>query len=227
MQRPRQIARVETTTIPAADVSVPETTVEELEIIDESELNGIDPIVTGSVDLDAEADDEDAPNDELSMLVKPEVRETPAREVSRTRFGLSFNLYKSISGVQAAWEKLRSRHAVLLSGLEPRALPQGTQDGELKYRLIVGPIENAAGAAKQCAKLAKRGIKCTPSVFSGEFVNPPPSPGTLIQTNAAPQTLEEDEVLSDAMQALISNPPVPKRKPSFKPRAQAQTRPAS
>ena len=40
--------------------------------------------------------------------------------------------------------------------------------GQVDLRLVVGPIGNAAAAAKLCASLAAAGLSCQPTLFDGQ-----------------------------------------------------------
>lgn len=172
-----------------------------------------DDIVTGSIKPASSAPPYKTTVTDLSRLVKPEVRNARTQEVLQTRFALSLNLHEDVDHVREAWTQLSAQHGDLLHRLEPRALPQGTQDGILMYRLIVGPVSNAAEAASHCAKLLTRGIKCTTSVFGGERLAMPPSPGTLIKVEVVPVPTPHTKLVSANIKALIANPPLPRAKP--------------
>ena len=182
-----------------------------------------DAITTGSVDPAAATTPVNTPNQDLTDLVKPAVRKPTPNSVSRTRFALALELHDSIDDVKAAWKALVEEHAEIVYPFDARALPQGTQEGDLKYRLLVGPIENVADAARRCARLSRTGIACKAAVYSGEPLEIPPSPGTLIQVEMTaddgasvpvqPLPDPNDRYYSAKMRALIANAPVPRPKP--------------
>lgn len=176
--------------------------------------NAMDTIVTGSIKPAASSTPINAADNDLAKLVKPEVRNANTQEVVQTRFALSLNLHDHVGDVRDAWDQLSTKHGDLLDRLEPRALPQGTQEGVLMYRLIVGPVSNAAEAANRCAKLRTRGIKCTASVFGGEHLVSPPSPGTLIKVKVVAANDTTPLRVSTNLKALIANPPIPRAKPT-------------
>lgn len=184
-------------------------------VIPEAAQASGDDIHTGSLGPAKFVKADPPPEMDLADLVKPEVRAASSQKVLQTRFALSLNLHQDIDGVRAAWTKFSAAHGDLLKNLEPRALPQGTQDGVLMQRLVVGPFSNAAAAANRCAKLRSRGIKCTTSVFGGEQLNAPPSPGTLIKVEVVAAGPPDTPTLSARARALLANPPLPRPKPAL------------
>lgn len=173
-------------------------------------------ILTGSIPPEKNTDTTKSLEYDVAKLVKPSVRDAIPAKVSHTRFALSLALYDSVDGVKAAWGKLQKQRHAVLEDLEPRVLPQGTQDGKLMYRLLLGPISNAATAAKHCARLSVSGITCRPGLYGGEALETPPSPGTLIRVDVVADAAPEAPVLSAQLRALIAKPPLPQRKPKYR-----------
>lgn len=173
------------------------------------------PILTGSIPPEKNSVTAKSLEQDVAKLVKPSVRDAKPAKVSHTRFALSLALYASVDGVKTAWSKLQKQKHTVLEDLEPRVLPQGTQDGKLMYRLLVGPISNAATAARHCASLSVSGIICRPGLYGGEALNTPPSPGTLIRVDVVADAEPEAPVLSAQLRALIAKPPLPQRKPRY------------
>ena len=185
---------VETTTVPAP-----------------KQLPELKPILTGSLPEDAS---EDATHTTATPTKQePAPQQARPAKISRTRFALALDLHNNITEVIEAWDELQLKHSDLFSDIEPRALRQGTQDGKLKYRLMVGPIVNAASAAKRCAKLSRYGITCRASVFGGEPLESPPSPGTLIQVEVVDDNLASDPALPRHIRQILAKAPLPKPKP--------------
>lgn len=182
-----------------------------------------DTVTTGSVDPQEALKTAATPNRDISELVKPAVRKTRPTTISRTRFGVALDFYKSIDAVKAAWMALKEKHGSLIDEFEPRALPQGTQEGELVYRLMLGPIENVADAAQRCARLTRSGMACKAAVYSGEPLDTPPSPGTLIKVEVVAddavelplQPLPDPKfaALPARIRNLVANAPLPRPKP--------------
>jgi hypothetical protein len=92
----------------------------------------------------------------------------PEATPARTEFGVDLGGGPSIASLRAAWNQIRRNHGALLDGLRPVV---GVRDGrasQTELRLIVGPIGNAATAAKLCATLAAAGLSCQPTTFEGQ-----------------------------------------------------------
>ncbi len=189
----------------------------------DAETPDVETIATGSIDPKKAVTPVAAANRNLSDLVKPAVRNTAPTAISRTRFGVALDLYKSIDDVKTAWKILKRAHGPVIGEFEPRALPQGTQEGELVYRLMVGPIENVADAARRCARLERHGVQCKAAVYSGEPLNTPPAPGTLIKVEVVAddgvepplQPLPDPKfaALPAKIRKLVANAPLPRPKP--------------
>lgn len=169
------------------------------------------PILTGSLPTDTS--DDIARATAVARKTNPESRAKKPAKISRTRFALALDLYDNVADVVGAWDRLHKKHGDLFSDIEPRALPQGTQDGKLKYRLMVGPIVNAASAAKRCARLSRHGIACRASVFGGQPLKRPPSPGTLIKVEVVEGANPQTPALPDHIRQILAKAPLPKPKP--------------
>jgi hypothetical protein len=89
--------------------------------------------------------------------------------VTKTEFGVDLGSAKSVESLRTAWTAALRRHAKVLEGLRPvvqmreRPRPAGTE-----FRLVAGPIANAASAARICATLTAAGAVCAPAVFDGQ-----------------------------------------------------------
>ncbi len=99
------------------------------------------PAVTGSI-ASAEMPDSDGATE------KP---------VERTAFGVDLGGANSLEGLRALWRGLRGPHRELLGQMQPlvvikeRTTGRGTQ-----LRLVAGPLNDAAAAAKLCATLTEK-----------------------------------------------------------------------
>lgn len=181
-----------------------------------------DTIETGSIDPGHTVPAVETPQSDLAAMVKPAVRDTKPLEISRTRFALALDLHDTMDDLKATWALLQATHADAIEPYGARALPQGTQEGTLVYRLMVGPIENVAEAARRCARLVRSGVKCKAAIFSGEPLDTPPSPGTLIQVEVVAdddgpplQPLPDPKIqaLPTRLRNLVANAPLPRPKP--------------
>ena len=171
-----------------------------------------DRMVTGTVSSAAPAADQSKHSRDIASLVNPEALSSTPLTISRTRFALSLDMHDSIDALTTSWARLKATHRDLLSDLEPRALTQGTQEGHLVYRLLAGPFDNAASAARHCAKLKTRKVKCSQTLFGGQVLDEPPSPGTLVKVEMEPPAAGPLP-LAPELQSLVANPPLPRKKP--------------
>jgi hypothetical protein len=91
--------------------------------------------------------------------------------VAKTEFGVDLGSATSVEALRTAWAAALRRHAKLFEGLRPvvqmreRPRPAGPE-----FRLIAGPIANAASAARICATLTATGAVCAPAVFDGQHL---------------------------------------------------------
>ncbi len=87
----------------------------------------------------------------------------------RTLFAVELASGLKANALDARWRELKRRHPKLLDKLEPRSVKtrSGTTGGIVDHKLVVGPFEYAASAARLCARLSAAGAKCKGAVFSG------------------------------------------------------------
>ncbi|WP_156453263.1 hypothetical protein [Polycladidibacter hongkongensis] len=88
-----------------------------------------------------------------------------ATKIKRTRFALDLGTFTNLKALQLHWNKLQQLHAEMLSDLALDARPLGAFEGSPGYRLVAGPLYNAADAALLCATLGKSGEDCKPTAF--------------------------------------------------------------
>lgn len=169
-------------------------------------------MVTGSVSPAAPVSVQSKHARDIASLVNPDAVSSTPLTISRTRFALSLDMHDSIEELTTSWARLKAAHRDLLNALEPRALTQGTQEGHLVYRLLAGPFDNAAAAARHCAKLKVRNVKCSQTLFGGQILDAPPSPGTLVKVDMSPPAAGPLP-LAPELQGLVANPPLPRKKP--------------
>lgn len=96
--------------------------------------------------------------------VPPPAPATPGK----LEFGLDLGGAHTMDGVRNLWATARSRHGPLLEGLRPLVHARERRPSVVDLRLVVGPIPNAATAARMCATIAAAGALCQPSVFRGQ-----------------------------------------------------------
>lgn len=87
---------------------------------------------------------------------------------AKGEFGVDLGGGPTLTSLRTSWERIRRNHANLLDGLRPLIAVRDGRGGQVELRLIVGPIGNAANAAKLCAVLAAAGLSCQPAMFEGQ-----------------------------------------------------------
>ena len=93
----------------------------------------------------------------------------PDPALTKTEFGIDLGGASAVEGLRALWAAVRGKHGGLLDGLRPVVMiRESTRPGGVELRLVVGPIANAATAARICAALAAAGAACQPAVFDGQ-----------------------------------------------------------
>lgn len=103
-----------------------------------------------------------------AIAVAPSAPEPQEPVSSKGEFGVDIGGAPTLAAMRTAWDRIRRNHASLLEGLRPVIAVRDGRAGQVDLRLIVGPIGNAAAAAKLCASLAVAGLSCQPTVFEGQ-----------------------------------------------------------
>jgi hypothetical protein len=104
------------------------------------------------------------PQQAVAAPAEPALDGTPAR----TEFGVDLGGAPNLAALRNAWERIRRTHSSSLEGLRPVIGIRDGRGGQVELRLVVGPIGNAANAAKLCATLAMAGLSCQPTTFDGQ-----------------------------------------------------------
>lgn len=114
------------------------------------------PTATGLKSLDGDTDTEFATTVRVGQ------------HSTQTLFALKLPSFRTIGELSSGWRNIRNRTGDSLTGLEPRSYATIDQSSGTVYRLIAGPIRNAAEAASRCVRLNKIGVHCETTHFSGE-----------------------------------------------------------
>lgn len=94
---------------------------------------------------------------------------TPPNRVTRRQFGLDLGGASSEEALRPVWTTALRRHNALLQSLRPLVLSrEHPRGGGVEYRLIAGPIGNAAKAARYCAAITGTGGVCQPTMYDGQ-----------------------------------------------------------
>jgi hypothetical protein len=94
---------------------------------------------------------------------------TPGKlAVKRTEFGVDVGGASSVGGLRALWRGLLKSNSALAK-LDPIiVIKEGSGGLGMQLRLVAGPLDDAAAAAKICAALAESERTCAPTVFDGQ-----------------------------------------------------------
>lgn len=87
---------------------------------------------------------------------------------SRSEFGVDIGGAASMEALRAQWAAAKARHGPLFEAMQPLASTRQSRSGLPELRLIVGPLPDAAAAAKLCAALAAARASCRSAVFEGQ-----------------------------------------------------------
>lgn len=85
-----------------------------------------------------------------------------------TDFGVDIGGGPTIESLRDLWISAKGTHGGVFDGLRPVISVRDGKPGTAELRLVIGPLSNAAAAAKICASLAASGWTCRPAVFDGQ-----------------------------------------------------------
>ncbi|MDO8874905.1 MAG: hypothetical protein Q8M24_01250 [Pseudolabrys sp.] len=86
---------------------------------------------------------------------------------STGEIGVDLGGARSLDIMQARWAAVKANFGPLLTGLNP-LVARDPRPNMIPYRLIVGPLPNAAAAAQVCARFAASKVTCRTTKFAGE-----------------------------------------------------------
>jgi hypothetical protein len=94
----------------------------------------------------------------------------PRLAVQRTEFGVDLGGANSVNGLRALWRGLlKSRSNAVLTTMRPIIVIRESNTGlGMQLRLVAGPLDDAAAAAKICAGLIESERTCETAVFDGQ-----------------------------------------------------------
>lgn len=92
----------------------------------------------------------------------------PGPVATKTEFGVDIGGGATLDEVRAIWNTTKAQHPSLLNGLRPIVAVNQSKSGEMDLRLIIGPLSNAAAAAKLCATLGAADVLCSTKAFEGQ-----------------------------------------------------------
>jgi hypothetical protein len=94
----------------------------------------------------------------------------PKLAVQRTEFGVDVGGANSVGGLRALWRGLlKSRSNAPLAALNPIiVVKEGNNGLGMQLRLVAGPLDDAATAARICAVMNENGRPCETTMFDGQ-----------------------------------------------------------
>jgi hypothetical protein len=145
-----------------------------------------------------------------AVQASPALPDGPAIPVQRTEFGVDLGGANSIDGLRALWRGMVGSNKAL-GGLRPIIVLRERANGlGMQLRLVAGPLNDAAAAAKLCAALSTGGRSCETSVFDGQRL--------ALKSETAPKT---------ETTATLPPPAAPARPTKRKPRGPPPVEPRS
>ncbi len=87
---------------------------------------------------------------------------------SRTEFGVDIGGGANVDVLRVLWANAKDGRGALFEGLRPLMAIREGKAGAVELRLIVGPLTNAAAAARLCAQLLAAGLPCQQAIFDGQ-----------------------------------------------------------
>jgi hypothetical protein len=123
-----------------------------------------DPITPPKPEVVAYAPPGDKPEADASQAAALQ------QAVQRTEFGVDVGGANSLNGLRALWRGiLKSKSTASLTTLRPIIVVKESNTGlGMQLRLVAGPLNDAAAAAKICAVLIESQRTCETAVFDGQ-----------------------------------------------------------
>ncbi len=123
--------------------------------------------------------------------------------LTRASFGVDLGSAPTVDGLRTLWRKDSATFAALASLQPVVAVRERPGTGGVNLRLIVGPLSDAAAAAKLCASLTAGAPRpCEPAVYDGQRlamdaapVAPPKKPVPLRLPSAPKQPVVAPQIL--------------------------------
>ncbi len=142
----------------------------------------------------------------------------PELLVKRTEFGVDVGGANSLPGLRALWRGLlKSRSNAALTTLRPIIVIKENGNGlGMQLRLVAGPIDDAAAAAKICASLTANDRSCTTAVFEGQRL------AMSADEQAKPETSKPDTSKTGTSSVDNSEPTPVAPKSSYRKRSAAK-----
>jgi hypothetical protein len=135
--------------------------------------------------------------------------------IRRTEFAVELGGANSIGGLRALWRGLLKSNNAELAELRPIIVLRESSSGlGMQLRLVAGPLNDAAEAAKICASLVESKRSCETTVFDGQRLamgadEPPPSNAGRSTNSSKPSRQQSSRHYRRAKQEDPPAPPKP------------------
>lgn len=93
--------------------------------------------------------------------------------VTWTQFGVDIGSEATMKALRGRWTAVRGKHGDLLAEMRPIVTVRDNGRGGSELRLVAGPLDDAAAAARLCAALSSAGQFCMPTVYDGQRLGLP------------------------------------------------------
>lgn len=111
------------------------------------------------------------PAPEVKLAAAP-AAEPALPQPGKPAIGIDIGGSSTLALLNARWAAMKAHHGPLLQGLSPLALHE-RRPGRLPYRLVLGPLPDAAAATRLCAQFAAARAACHPARYAGEALAHP------------------------------------------------------
>jgi hypothetical protein len=136
--------------------------------------------------------------------------------VLRTEFGVDVGSANSLSGLRALWRGLlKSRANAALTTLRPIVvIREGSNGLGMQLRLVAGPLDDAAAAAKICAGLIVNERSCETTVFDGQRLAMKANEPAASPTRPPPAAKPVARRRGSSKHVIVDDPPKKPESPS-------------
>jgi hypothetical protein len=109
---------------------------------------------------------EPAPPPPVRVVAAP-ANEPVAAPPPQPDYGIDLGSAGNLDTLRIHWAALKANYGPLLVGLRPVAAQHPKHPAGVTYRLVAGPLPNAAEAARFCASFPVTRTGCRPALFNG------------------------------------------------------------
>jgi hypothetical protein len=149
-----------TASIPAAKPSLPALAPITPKIVTEPAAAAPAPPVSGKT--------AEVPMPPVRIAAAPASEPAAMPPPAKIEFGVDLGAAASLEALRMHWAAVKANYGPLLAGLHPLVSEHRKQPSGVIYRLVAGPLPDAAEAAKLCARFPVTRTGCRPAKFDGE-----------------------------------------------------------